>query len=499
MLNILLLLAGQSSFFSKEEFIFPRPLIEINGKSMIQHVIENLASIRGPKKFIFVVNDEDCRKHHLDNVLRLLTDKNTEIVRVSGETNGALCSALLAIEHIDDAVPLIIANADQIIETDLNEIINHFQEAHADGAVACFETVHPRWSYVRFDQQRHIIEAAEKRPISKHAIAGLYYFASGQDFVAAGMESIKKAAHVNGAYYVSGVLNELILKQKNLVAYHLDPECYHTLYSPQKIEEYQKKMSHTTPTTAKKIQVIIPMAGDGSRFSAAGYTLPKPFIDINGRPMIARVLDNLHLENAHYILIARKEHLAANRATVDFLKSRYPVTFVEIEKGTEGAVCTLLHARAYIDNEHPLLIANCDQIVDFSMRSFIDNCFERGFDGSILTFFDEERNPKWSFAKTDARGLVLEVKEKDPISDYATVGIYLFAKGCDFVDAAVDMIARNDRFNGEFYTCPVFNYALRNHKKIGTYEISTTAMHGIGTPEDLSRYLALMPSAVPVT
>lgn len=491
MLNILLLLAGQSSFFSKEEFVFPRPLIEINGKSMIQHVIENLATITTQKRFIFVVNAEDCRKHHLDNVLKLLTDKNTQIIEVEGETNGALCSALLAIDSIDAKDPLIIANPDQVIDSDLDEMLEYFEEAHADAAVATFETVHPRWSYVRFDKNRSIVEAAEKRPISKHAIAGFYYFANGEKFISSAMSSIKKGSHINGTYYVSMVLNELILQQSHLVAYHLNPDHYHTFYSPQKIEEYKKKMSTSQPQShiKKKINVIIPMAGDGSRFLAAGFSKPKPFIEVNGRPMIANVLDNLDISDAHYILIARKEHIIHNQEDVNFLKARYPITIVEIDAATEGAACTLLHARSCIDSNTPLLIANCDQIVDVSIQHFVDDCFKRNLDGSILTFNDKERNPKWSFAKINDEGLVTEVKEKQAISEHATVGIYFYLKGCDFVDGAIDMIARNDRVRNEFYTCPVFNYALRNQKKIGIYEISDEAMHGIGTPEDLNTYL----------
>jgi len=490
MLNILVLLAGQSSFFPKEEFIFPRPLIEINGKSMIQHFIENLATIKAEKRFIFVVNSEDCRKHHLDNVLKLLTDKNTQIIQVEGETNGALCSALLAIDSIDTKDPLIIANPDQVIDSDLNEMLEYFDDVHADAAVAAFETVHPRWSYVRFDKNRSIVEAAEKRPISKHAIAGFYYFANGEKFITAAMSSIKKGSHINGIYYVSMVLNELILQQNFLVAYHLNPDNYHTFYSPQKIEEYKKKMLTVPPKNVKKkINVIIPMAGEGFRFLDAGYSKPKPFIEVKGKPMIANVLDNLNLIDAQYILIARKDHIASNQEDVNFLKANYPITLVEIDAPTEGAACTLLHARSYIDNETPLLIANCDQIVDISIQNFIKDCFSRDLDGSILTFNDKEKNPKWSFAKINQNGFVTEVREKEVISEHATVGIYFFVRGSDFVDGAIDMIARNDRVRNEFYTCPVFNYALRSQKKIGIFEIQESAMHGIGTPEDLAAYL----------
>lgn len=237
------------------------------------------------------------------------------------------------------------------------------------------------------------------------------------------------------------------------------------------------------------INIVIPMAGLGSRFASVGYEKPKPFIDVNGKPMIVRVLENLNYPNSNFILIARKEHLEREKLLVQQIKEEYNVTFLGIDKLTEGTACTVLHARKYINNDLPLLIANSDQIVDISISKFIDDCFERNLDGSILTFKDYELNPKWSFAKLDNNGLVIEVKEKEPISEFATVGIYLFNKGSEFVNSAIDMIIENDRVNNEFYTCPVYNYLIKNRAKIGIYNIEPSGMHGIGTPEDLALYL----------
>jgi len=238
-----------------------------------------------------------------------------------------------------------------------------------------------------------------------------------------------------------------------------------------------------------KINIVIPMAGMGSRFASVGYNKPKPFIDVNGKTMIERVLDNLSYENAHFILIARKEHLEKEKELVDKITNEYNVSFIGIEKLTEGSACTILYARKYINNETPLLIANSDQLVDISISDFINNCFNRGLDGSILTFEDLELNPKWSFAKLGNNGLVIEVKEKEAISEFATVGIYFFKKGTEFVNSAIDMIIENDRVKNEFYTCPVYNYLIKNNGKIGIYNIDFNAMHGIGTPDDLKLYL----------
>ncbi|OEW88294.1 lipopolysaccharide biosynthesis protein [Campylobacter jejuni] len=238
------------------------------------------------------------------------------------------------------------------------------------------------------------------------------------------------------------------------------------------------------------MNIVIPMAGLGSRFVKAGFDKPKPFIDVLDKPMIARVLENLKYKGARYILIARKEHLTKEKKLVDEIKNNFNVEFIAIDKLTEGTACTVLYARKYINNDTPLMIANSDQIVDIDIADFINDSFKRGLDGSILTFIDKEKNPKWSFAKLN-NDLVVEVKEKEAISEFATVGIYFFNKGKIFVESAIDMIIENDRVNNEFYTCPVYNYAIKNGAKIGMYNIDFSKMHGIGTPEDLEIFKAI--------
>ena len=242
-----------------------------------------------------------------------------------------------------------------------------------------------------------------------------------------------------------------------------------------------------------KVNIVIPMAGNGSRFAKAGYKNPKPFIDVNGKPMIQRVMDNLAFENDNYeisyFLIAKQEHLDKEKELVEYLQEKYNVTFITVDKTTEGAACTVLFARKYINNDDMLIFANSDQIVDFEIKNFIDDAVNKDLDASILTFIDIDQNPKWSFAKIDENSLVEKVAEKQVISQYATVGIYLYKKGSIFVDGAIDMIINNDRFNNEFYVCPVYNYIIKNGNKVGIFNIENSAMHGLGTPEDLQKYL----------
>jgi len=232
------------------------------------------------------------------------------------------------------------------------------------------------------------------------------------------------------------------------------------------------------------------MAGMGSRFADVGYKDPKPFISVKGQIMIERVLNNLNYRDARYIIIARKEHMESREADIKKLREKYNVIIETVDRLTDGAACTVLRAHKHINNDAPLLIANSDQIIDISIKSFIEDCANRKLDGSIMTF--PNNHTKWSYAKIDETGIVTEVKEKVVISNHATVGIYLFSKGKDFINGALDMISVGDRVNHEYYVCPVYNHLIKDKKKIGIFGIKEDQMHGTGTPEDLKIYEELI-------
>lgn len=242
MMNILIPMAGATSFDSAE-YRYPKPLIEINGKPMVELVVECLERLQCKKRFIFVVNALDCQKYHLDSVLRLITDNQGIVIQLEKDTRGAACSALMAIDHINNDDPLLISSSDHIFEYDLNLALSEFDRKAVDAGAVCFDSVHPKWSFVRLDENNKITETAEKRPLSRNAIAGLYYFRKGRDFVRAAMRSIEKDASVNGSYYVAPTLNELVLEGKNLEIYQIPASTYHNFYSPHKIKEYEDRLN----------------------------------------------------------------------------------------------------------------------------------------------------------------------------------------------------------------------------------------------------------------
>jgi NDP-sugar pyrophosphorylase family protein len=243
------------------------------------------------------------------------------------------------------------------------------------------------------------------------------------------------------------------------------------------------------------LTIVIPMAGAGSRFSKAGFVKPKPFIDVAGKTMIERVMNNLRYPGARYVLLVQRAHLEQERAIVGELERQYSVIFVPVDGLTEGAACTVLQANKELIGDSPLLVANCDQIINFALVDFIKDAKDRNLDGSILVFKDSQRSLKWSFARLDEQNLVVETREKVAISDLATAGVYFFRRSGAFVSWAIDMISRNVRVNGEFYVCPIYNYGIQRGARIGVFEIAAEAMNGIGTPEDLSQFLTRGPSA----
>jgi len=233
-----------------------------------------------------------------------------------------------------------------------------------------------------------------------------------------------------------------------------------------------------------KMNVLIPMAGAGKRFFDAGYVFPKPLIEVDNKPMIQWVIESLNLQ-ANYIFIIQKEHQEKYNIK-SVLKILQPeCKIIELDHLTEGAACTTLLAKKYINNSDPLIIANSDQYINWNSSKALYDFSSKNLDGAILTF--EAIHPKWSYAKCDENGFVTEVAEKKVISKNATVGVYYWKHGSDYVSSAEEMIKKNIRVNNEFYVCPTYNELLAKNKKVRIHNVDK--MWGLGTPEDLNNFI----------
>ena len=220
--------AGQTDYMQS--------LQEIRRKTILQYVFEALSEVE-TSHFAAVVRREDANRFHIDSIIHLLRG-NVDVVVSEGDTKGSACTCLLAIDHIDPSEELLIVNSDQMITEPYAKILAHFAAEQYDAGVVIFEDVHPRWSFVRLDEAEQVIEAAEKRPISRNATAGFYYFRQAEFFLEAARRMILKKAHVNGKYYVCPCLNELILAQKRIGVYHIEKSQYFKFTEPSALEEY---------------------------------------------------------------------------------------------------------------------------------------------------------------------------------------------------------------------------------------------------------------------
>jgi len=232
--------------------------------------------------------------------------------------------------------------------------------------------------------------------------------------------------------------------------------------------------------------IVVPMAGRGSRFTEEGYTDSKPFIDVNGKPMIQRVIENLNIEfdsNYEFIIIClREDYEKYDFSIFDDIIGHTQYKVICLEDVTEGAAQTLLKAEKYIKNNKPMLSFNTDQMIEYDETMW--KSFEN-FDGGIPCFWGNSDD--WSYAKCDESGYVEEVAEKKVISNDATAGYYYWSKGSDYVKYARQMIEENSRTNGEFYVAPVYNWAIKDGKKIAIYMVDK--IYELGTPEYLENYL----------
>jgi dTDP-glucose pyrophosphorylase len=233
------MMAGDSGDVFESGSKYPKMLTEINEKPMVEVVIDNLKPLFNTQnKVIFVIKKDDNDKYYLGNIIKLMIPY-AHVITVEKETSGAACTALLAIEAMDDTASLLLVNGDQILDCNLQEILQEFNQKPVDGGVITFKSVHPRWSYVKVDDLGLVVEAAEKKPISNSATAGFYYYKKTLEFIQYTKRMILKDAHINGLFYICPVFNEMILDQKKITTFEISVGKYHSLMSPDKIKQFE--------------------------------------------------------------------------------------------------------------------------------------------------------------------------------------------------------------------------------------------------------------------
>ncbi len=241
--------------------------------------------------------------------------------------------------------------------------------------------------------------------------------------------------------------------------------------------------------SAKKVNLVMPMAGRGQRFINEGYTEPKPLIKIGDKYIIEYVLDCMKFPEANFIFIVRKDHVEEHNLDKVLKKIIPDAQIFVLDAITQGAICTVLEAKGYFDSDDEMIIKDCDQVIDWIPQHFLDYVRRHDADGGIVTI--DTDNAGFSYAKVKDK-VIIQTAEKQVISNHGAVGIYYFKSGKELIKHADEMIRKNIRTNNEFYVCPVYNEFIENRKKILNYPVAE--MWSLGTPEEFEENKDKLPS-----
>ena len=242
-MNVVVMMAGSSEEFYKNGSSYSKFLFEINSKSILERVIENLNDLLiESNNIIFIIRREDNERHYLKDIIKILLP-TSKVSIIENEVAGAAAASLTVVDNMLDDQPLLLVNGDQIIETKCQDVINNFDKKNADAGVIIFESLHPRWSFVKCDKDGYVQEAAEKKPISKFATAGFYYYKEANNYIACAKKMILKDNHLNNKFFICPVFNEMILMNKKIATFKIDSAKYHSLMSPKTVKQYERYLN----------------------------------------------------------------------------------------------------------------------------------------------------------------------------------------------------------------------------------------------------------------
>lgn len=504
-MKIIIPMSGRGQRFIDKGYKEPKPLIVIDGKPIIEHVVDMFSQ---EDSFIFICANDHLANTHMRDVLINLAP-HVQIVGIEPHKLGPIHAVKQVYHLIDDGEEVIVNYCDFGTYWDYDDFLAHTRNRKADGAIPAYKGFHPHmlgttnYAFMRDDQQ-WMLEIQEKRPftdnrMAEYASSGTYYFKSGSIMKRFMDLTLERGIDLNGEYYVSVVYNLLIEAGLKVSIYEIQhmlqwgtPEDvadyeYHSAYFRKLVEH--NKFNAYNPNTLN----LIPLAGEGSRFKSAGYLTPKPMIDVAGRPMILQAFDAYPTSNkASFVVL--KNHCEAYGID-DLLLESYPGCRVTRLNGvTEGQAITAALGIREEDHDAPLLIAACDNgliIDEAEYRSLITKpdcdviCFTFQNNPTVGT------NPKgYGYVKVSDKGKIEGVSVKVPLSetpikDHAIVGAFYFRKASDFLRGVAYLQSQNIRVNGEYYIDSIIG--ILSELELTGY-VLTCDYESWGTPNDYETY-----------
>ncbi|WP_312141443.1 nuclear transport factor 2 family protein [Pantoea septica] len=330
MINIIIPMSGKSLYETSADFIYPKILTEVNNRTLLEYSQDIFSSLEEDYKTIFIAPSEKIKNLALDKIIDLVSP-SAKLVALQGMTKGAVCSSLMAVDELNLESELIIASADHYLNENLQEVIEYFRGIEADAGLLTFESVHPKWSFVKINSDGLVIQAAEKSAISRNAVAGLYYFKRGSDFVEAAKNLIRKDNSIDDVFYLSSCLNELILKGKKIVTHPLKESVYHNFYDAHAVKAFevahQNIVGITNDNSKKSIKEITEQyvsafdqrsLHDVIDFFDRNATLVDPANHLTGVENIRNMLVNLFSTTQDLKFTAKSILADGNKAIIEF-------------------------------------------------------------------------------------------------------------------------------------------------------------------------------------
>ena len=496
-------MSGMGNRFVQAGYSTPKPLIEMNGMPIIEHVVKMFP---GETDFIFICNSKHLAETNMRAILEQLAPQG-QIVEIPPHKKGPVY-AVHYIEHLlNDEEEVIVNYCDFSCYWNYADFLKHTRSRNADGAVPAYKGFHPHmlgttnYAFMRDDKQ-WMLEIKEKEPytdnrMEEYASMGTYYFKKGAAVKKYFKTLMDEDINLNGEFYVSLIYNLLVKDGLTVSIYDVQ----HMLQwgTPQDVEEYNgfsdyfeaicKTQQSKQPIEANSTN-LIPLAGLGSRFTKEGYVDPKPLISVSGKPMIVQAANYLP-KAAQNIFICLEEHMK-NYPLENAIHTEYPnCKIVTINETTEGQACTCEIGLQDEDKEHPLLIAACDNGMLYDEEKYEGLINDPEVDAVVWSFRNHpssERNPEmYGWIKTDENDTVTGVSVKKAISDtprkdHAIVGTFYFKKTGYFLEALSRMYEKNVRVNNEFYVDSCINELVAMNLKVKVFEIDHYI--GWGTPND---------------
>lgn len=505
-MHIVIPMSGVGRRFSEVGYKNPKPLIEVDGKPMIEYVVSMFPS---EKKFTFICNREHLAATNLESVLHNLVE-GAEIVSIEPHKKGPVYAVSLILDRIDDEEEVIVNYCDFYSDWDYQDFLRDTRERQAEGCVPAYRGFHPHmlgtdnYAFIR-DEDRWLKAIQEKLPFSDNRMAeyasnGTYHFRRGKHVKKYFPMLMERDIQVNGEFYVSMIYNLLVEDGLPVSVY----EVPHMLQwgTPKDMEEYQEWSNYfravlDSPKSAgedSRTTILVPMAGRGSRFSQVGYETPKPLIPVSGKPMVVQATDSLP-PGREYVFVALQEHLDTSPIG-EVIADAYPASdVVALDEVTEGQACTcaigLERSRANLALDKPLIVGACDNGMLFDRERFRRLVEEDGVDAVAFSFRNHpasKRNPKmYGWLVTDG-DRVTGVSVKVPISDnpgrdHAIVGSFYFKKASYLLDGLDRMKEKNIRVNGEFYVDSLIGELVSQGLDCRVFEVDYYVCWG--TPDDL--------------